>query len=47
MKRLILAGVAVSALFAYASGAQAADKKTLVFVVNGASDFLKAAEAGV
>src|SRR5690242_388107 len=47
MKRLILAGVAASALFAFATGAQAADKKTLVFVVNGASDFWKAAEAGV
>jgi ribose transport system substrate-binding protein len=29
------------------SGAQAQDKKTLAFVVNGASDFWKAAEAGV
>src|SRR5690242_9933128 len=47
MKRLILAGVAASALFALATGAQAADKKTLVFVVNGASDFWKASEAGV
>ena len=47
MKRLILAGVAVGALFAFVRGAQAADKKTLVFVVNGASDFWKAAEAGV
>ncbi len=47
MKRLILAGVAVAAMFAAMSGAQAADKKTLVFVVNGASDFWKAAEAGV
>ena len=43
MKRLILMGVAVSALFAFSSGAEAADKKTLVFVVNGASDFWKAA----
>jgi len=47
MKSLILAGVAASALFALATGAQAADKKTLVFVVNGASDFWKASEAGV
>ncbi|MBV9654191.1 MAG: sugar-binding protein [Acetobacteraceae bacterium] len=29
------------------TGAQAADKKSLYFVVNGASDFWKAAEAGV
>src|SRR5271154_6025641 len=47
MKRLILAGAAVGALFALAGSAQAADKKTLTFVVNGASDFWKAAEAGV
>ena len=32
---------------ALSTGAQAADKKTLVFVVNGASDFWKEAEAGV
>ena len=36
MKRLILAGLAVA--FAISSAA-AADKKQLVFVVNGASDF--------
>src|SRR5579872_6164979 len=47
MKSLILAGVAASALFALASGAQAADKPTLAFVTNGASDFWKAAGAGV
>ena len=47
MKSLILAGVAASALFAFASGAQAADKPTLAFVTNGASDFWKAAGAGV
>ena len=47
MKRLILAGVAVSALFAFATGAQAADKPTLAFVTNGSSDFWKAAGAGV
>ena len=41
-----LAAVAGLAL-AFGSGAQAADKKTLVFVVNGASDFWKEAEAGV
>ena len=47
MKRFLLAGVAVGALLGLAGSAQAADKKTLVFVVNGASDFWKAAEAGV
>ena len=41
-----LAAVAGLAL-AFGTGAQAADKKTLVFVVNGASDFWKEAEAGV
>ena len=41
-----LAAVAGLAL-AFGSGAQAADKKTLAFVVNGASDFWKLAEAGV
>lgn len=46
MKRIIIAGAAVAlALSSVAS--QAADKKTLVFVANGASDFWKAAEAGV
>ena len=44
MKRLILAGLVVA--FAMSS-ASAADKKQLVFVVNGASDFWKIAEAGV
>ena len=47
MKRVLLAGVAAAVLFGLAGSAQAADKKTLVFVVNGASDFWKAAEAGV
>ena len=36
----------VGALLAVAGSAQAAEKKTLAFVVNGASDFWKAAEAG-
>ena len=48
MKRIVAAGV--SAVFAVAFGlgsAQAADKKVLAFVVNGASDFWKIAEAGV
>jgi len=48
MKRLFLTSVAALALtFAAAVGGQAADQKTLVFVVNGASDFWKLAEAGV
>ncbi|CCD88737.1 Putative sugar (D-ribose) ABC transporter (periplasmic binding protein) [Bradyrhizobium sp. ORS 285] len=48
MKRLWMAGA--SALLAMAIGvgsAGAADKKVLAFVVNGASDFWKIAEAGV
>src|SRR6202453_2727645 len=47
MRKAIHFGVAAAAILAFAGGAQAADKKTLVFVVNGASDFWKAAEAGV
>src|SRR5215510_5822374 len=47
MKRLIVAGCAAVLLAAASSSAMAADKKTLAFVVNGASDFWKAAEAGV
>ena len=47
MKRLLLSGAMLGALLALVGSAQAADKKTLVFVVNGASDFWKAAEAGV
>lgn len=46
MKRMTLAGAALAlALSSVAS--HGADKKTLVFVANGASDFWKAAEAGV
>src|ERR1700723_4605509 len=47
MKRFLLSAAMVGAMLALAGSAQAADKKTLVFVVNGASDFWKAAEAGV
>jgi ribose transport system substrate-binding protein len=49
MRRSILTGItaAVTLAFALATGAQAQDKKTLAFVVNGASDFWKLAEAGV
>ena len=46
-KTAILAGVAAIALTGVLASAQAADKKQLYFVVNGASDFWKAAEAGV
>jgi ribose transport system substrate-binding protein len=34
-------------MVAFSAGAQAAGKKTLAFVVNGASDFWKNAEAGI
>lgn len=49
MRRAFLTGVAAAVALAFAagSGAQAADKKVLAFVVNGASDFWKLAEAGV
>ena len=46
MKRIALMGAAL-ALALSSFTAHAADKKTLVFVANGASDFWKAAEAGV
>ena len=48
MKRLYLTGVAAAVALTFAVGTtQAQDKKELVFVVNGASDFWKLAEAGV
>src|ERR671929_1136948 len=48
MQRLLVAGVSVALATALGLGsAQAADKKVLAFVVNGASDFWKIAEAGV
>ena len=47
MNRLLLAGAAAVLIVAGTSSSFAADKKTLAFVVNGASDFWKAAEAGV
>jgi ribose transport system substrate-binding protein len=47
MKRLYLTGMAAVVALAFAAGAGAQDKKELVFVVNGASDFWKLAEAGV
>src|SRR5689334_23523795 len=47
MNRLLLAGATAALVLAGTSASFAADKKTLAFVVNGASDFWKAAEAGV
>src|SRR5215469_6529485 len=48
MRRLVVAGVSVALAMALGHGsAAAAGKKTLAFVVNGASDFWKIAEAGV
>jgi ribose transport system substrate-binding protein len=47
VKKLLIAVAATAALVGFAGAAQSADKKTLAFVVNGASDFWKAAEAGV
>jgi len=46
LKRILAAGLSVALALAVSS-ASAADKKTLAFVVNGASDFWKIAEAGV
>jgi ribose transport system substrate-binding protein len=47
MNKLVLSGAAAVFLLAGSSASFAADKKMLAFVVNGASDFWKAAEAGV
>jgi ribose transport system substrate-binding protein len=47
MKRLYLTSIAAAVALTFATGTGAADKKELVFVVNGASDFWKIAEAGV
>ena len=47
MKRIASTAVALALGLAFAGAAHAEDKKTLAFVVNGASDFWKAAEAGV
>ena len=47
MKKLLIAAVATTALVGLAGPTQSQGKKTLAFVVNGASDFWKAAEAGV
>ena len=47
MNKLLLAATAAVFALAGSNASFAADKKTLAFVVNGASDFWKAAEAGV
>jgi ribose transport system substrate-binding protein len=47
MNKLLLAGTAAFFALAGSNASFAADKKMLAFVVNGASDFWKAAEAGV
>ena len=48
MQRLLVAGASAALAMALGLGsANAADKKVLAFVVNGASDFWKIAEAGV
>ncbi len=48
MKRLFVAGLSAALALALGVGsAEAASKKVLAFVVNGASDFWKIAEAGV
>ena len=47
MKKLLVATAVTAALVSLAGASQSQGKKTLAFVVNGASDFWKAAEAGV
>jgi ribose transport system substrate-binding protein len=47
MRRYLAAGFAAAIAMTIVSVASAADKKSLFFVVNGASDFWKIAEAGV
>jgi ribose transport system substrate-binding protein len=47
MNRFLLAGAVTALVLAGTNASFAADKKTLAFVVNGATDFWKAAEAGV
>jgi len=47
VKKLLVATAVTAALVSLAGASQSQDKKTLAFVVNGASDFWKAAEAGV
>jgi ribose transport system substrate-binding protein len=47
MRKFLAGGIAAAAVVLALGGAQAQDKPQLVFVVNGASDFWKIAEAGV
>jgi ribose transport system substrate-binding protein len=47
MNKMLTAAVVTATLIGLTATTQSADKKTLAFVVNGASDFWKAAEAGV
>jgi len=47
VKKLLVATAVTAALVSLAGASQSQGKKTLAFVVNGASDFWKAAEAGV
>lgn len=47
MKTALAVGLTAALALSLATPASAADKKGLVFVVNGASDFWKIAEAGV
>lgn len=47
MRKLLAGGIAAAVVALALVGAQAQDKPQLVFVVNGASDFWKIAEAGV
>ena len=47
MNKLLTTAAVTAALLGLAGTTQSQNKKTLAFVVNGASDFWKAAEAGV
>jgi ribose transport system substrate-binding protein len=47
VKKLLIATAVTAALLSLTGASQSQGKKTLAFVVNGASDFWKAAEAGV
>jgi len=47
MKRILLAGAALALALSFTLGADAQEKKQLVFVVNASADFWKIAEAGI
>lgn len=47
MRKLLIAVAVAAALVGPAASPQSAEKKTLAFVINGASDFWRQAEAGV